>query len=99
MTATLWLRPNRERSVKRRHPWIFSGAVGRVEGDPQPGATVLVRTSAGDALGLAAYSPVSQIRARMWTFDPHVTVDATLIASRIAAAAARRDALLAGGTD
>jgi len=54
MIATLWLRPNRERSIKRHHPWIFSGAVARVDGDPAPGTTVRVRSSGGDDLGWAA---------------------------------------------
>lgn len=99
VTPTLWLRPDRERSLKRLHPWIFSGGVARVDGDPAPGSTVLVRSSAGDALGWAAYSPVSQIRARMWTFDPDAVVDESFVSDRIHAAATRRAELLAGGTD
>ncbi len=99
MTPTLWLRPAREKSLARRHPWIFSGAVARVEGDPGPGTTVCVRSSGATVLGWAAYSPASQIRARMWTFDPEERVDGALVESRIAAAAARRAALLAGDTD
>ncbi|MEO5900509.1 MAG: class I SAM-dependent rRNA methyltransferase [Ilumatobacteraceae bacterium] len=99
MTPTIVLRPNRERSLKRRHPWIFSGGVARVDGDPCPGETVRVVSSGGDSLGWAAYSPVSQIRARMWTFDADETVDGGLIATRITAAAERRSALLATGTD
>ncbi|MCU1501876.1 MAG: SAM-dependent methyltransferase [Ilumatobacteraceae bacterium] len=99
MTPTLWLRPNRERSLKLRHPWIFSGGVAKVEGDPMPGATVCVKSSSGDALGWAAYSPASQIRARMWTFEPDEPVDAASITARVTAAAARRATLLAGGTD
>ena len=94
---TLRLRPNRERSIARRHPWIFSGAVARVDGDPAPGDTVLVCSSSGEPLGRAAYSPVSQIRARMWTFDPAERVDAGLVAARVTAAAARRDTLLTSG--
>ncbi len=66
----LILQPGREKSLLRRHPWIFSGAVDRVEGDPAPGATVEVRSSSGEFLARAAYSPASQIRARAWTFDP-----------------------------
>ncbi len=98
-TPAITLKPNRERSVLRRHPWIFSGAVAGVAGDPQPGDTVVVRRTSGEALGLAAYSPVSQIRARMWTFDDTTAMDAELIADRVVAAAARRTALLATGTD
>jgi len=97
--ASITLHPGRERSVLRRHPWIFSGGVARVDGDPAPGDTVLVRSSSGDGLGRAAYSPASQIRARMWTFDPDEVVDDGFVAARIAASAARRTALLSSGTD
>lgn len=99
-SATLWLQPNRDRSLVRRHPWIFSGGVGRVDGSPEPGDTVRVRAAGGDDLGWAAYSPASQIRARMWSFDPGATVDAAFVTARVTAAAARRAPLLAdGGTD
>ncbi|MDO8364231.1 MAG: class I SAM-dependent methyltransferase [Actinomycetota bacterium] len=97
--ATLWLQPNRERSLQRRHPWIFSGGVARVQGSPAPGDTVLVRAADGSELGWAAYSPESQIRARMWTFDPSQRVTPEFIAERVAAAAARRAPLLGGGAN
>jgi 23S rRNA (cytosine1962-C5)-methyltransferase len=97
-SATLWLRPNRERSLKRLHPWVFSGAVAQVDGSPAPGDTVLVRASDGTDFGYAAYSPESQIRARMWTFDMQQTVDDAFVAERVATSAARRGALLSTGT-
>lgn len=93
----LELKPTRERSVLRRHPWIMSGAVGRIAGDPRPGDTVLVTTADGEPLGHAAYSPESSIRARMWSFDPERPIDETHIAERIAAAIARRNGLLPNG--
>lgn len=62
------LSPGREKPLLRRHPWVFSGAVDRVEGDPAPGATVGIRSSGGDLLGWGAWSPRSQIRVRVWTF-------------------------------
>ena len=65
----LILKPGREKSLLRRHPWIFSGAVQRVEHDPAAGATVDVFSSGGDFLARAAYSPQSQIRARVWGFS------------------------------
>jgi len=98
--AALWLQPARERSLLRRHPWIFSGGVARVDGAPQPGDTVLVRAADGTELGWAAYSPASQIRARMWSFDPAQQVTDSFVAARVTTAAERRGALLgAGGTD
>jgi 23S rRNA (cytosine1962-C5)-methyltransferase len=98
-SPTITLRPGRERSIARCHPWIFSGAVARVGGDPEPGETVAVAASGGERLGWAAWSPASQIRARMWSFDPDERVDAELIAARVTASAARRERLLAGATD
>ena len=94
--ATIWLKAAAERSIARRHPWVFSGGVVRVEGSPAPGATVLVRGADGAALGWAAYSPESRIRARMWTFDADEAVTAEFVAGRVAASAARRSGLLAG---
>ncbi len=84
--------------MRRRHPWVFAGAVARVSGDPAPGDTVLVRSAEGEPLGRAAYSPSSQIVARMWTFDPAECVDDAFIAGRVARAAGLR-AGLAGRTD
>ncbi len=79
------LKSGKEKSVLRRHPWIFSGAVQSVEGDPVPGATVDVLSSGKDFLGRAAYSPVSSIRARMWTFEDE-QINTDFLRSRIHAA-------------
>ena len=87
---SLLLAPGRERSVERRHPWVFAGAVGRVEGAPEPGDTVAVRRRDGRFLAWAAYSPASQIVARVWTWDEDELVDEAFFASRIARAAAAR---------
>ncbi|HXU43131.1 MAG TPA: class I SAM-dependent rRNA methyltransferase [Burkholderiales bacterium] len=85
------LKKGREKSLRRRHPWIFSGAVEKASG--KPGDTVEVRDSAGKALALAAYSPKSQIRARVWTFDIGQEVDAGFFRVRIQKALALREAL------
>ena len=86
MFKQLILSAGRERAVSRRHPWIFSGAVAGVEGNPKPGESVEVRAADGTWLARAAYSPWSQIRARIWTYDPNETVDAAFFRRRIAAA-------------
>ncbi len=91
--ATLLLAPGREKSLKRRHPWIFSGAVKRVLGDPQAGDTVDVRAEGGPLLARAAYSPTSQIRARVWSFDEREEVDAAFLRTRMARALALREML------
>ena len=66
--ARLILKRGRERSLKRKHPWIFSGAIANIEGDPGSGDTVVVLDHQGDFLGKAFFSPESEIRARVWTF-------------------------------
>ena len=68
--ASLTLKPGREKSLLRRHPWVFSGAIARVDGNPASGETVDLVAADGQFLARAAFSPSSQIRARVWTFDP-----------------------------
>ena len=81
--AVVYLKPGRERSAELRHPWIYSGAVDRIEGDPQPGETVVVCSSKQKFLGWAAYSPSSQIRLRFWSFDEKESIDADFMRRRI----------------
>jgi len=88
---SLLLKKGREKALRRRHPWIFSGAVEKASG--KAGDTVEVRDAAGKALAVAAYSPKSQIRARVWTFDPAEAVDAGFFRGRIQKALALREAL------
>jgi 23S rRNA (cytosine1962-C5)-methyltransferase len=87
----LVLKKGRDKSLRRRHPWIFSGAVEKAGGTA--GETLEVRDDAGKVLAHAAYSPKSQIRARVWTFDPAEAVDASFFRDRIQKALVLRDAL------
>ena len=89
----LFLRPGREKSLLRRHPWVFSGSVERIEGEVEPGAELLVADAGGKALAVAGYSPASQIAARVWSFDPAEVIDAAFFRKRIAAALDYRRAL------
>lgn len=91
--ATLTLHPGKEKSVLRRHPWLFSGAVAQLDGRARPGDTVDVVSHDGKPLARAAWSPASQIRARVWSFDPDETIDHAFFKRRVAAAVARRTAL------
>jgi len=91
--ATLILHPGKEKSVLRRHPWLFSGAIAQLDGRARPGDTVDVVSHEGRPLGRAAWSPASQIRARVWSFDPEETIDHAFFKRRVAAAVARRKAL------
>lgn len=88
--ANLILRPGREKSLLRRHPWIFSGAVQRVENEPPPGGSVDVLSSDKQFLARASYSPTSQIRARAWTFEDE-SVDKEFFRKRIHSAIQSRD--------
>jgi len=91
--ATLTLHPGKEKSVLRRHPWLFSGAVAQLDGRARPGDTVDVVSHQGRPLARAAWSPASQIRARVWSFDAAENIDHAFFKRRVAAAVARREAL------
>ncbi|MDD2882028.1 MAG: class I SAM-dependent rRNA methyltransferase [Rhodoferax sp.] len=69
------LRAGKERSLLRRHPWIFESAIAK--GAADVGETVRVESDAGQFLGWAAFSPASKIRARVWSFDEAQRVDAS----------------------
>jgi 23S rRNA (cytosine1962-C5)-methyltransferase len=93
VSARIVLARGKEAPQFRRHPWVFANAVEALAGRARPGDTVLVETHDGRMLGRAAWSPASQIRARMWTFDADETVDDAFFRRRIDAAVGRRAAL------
>ncbi len=82
----LKLNPGREKSLLRRHVWIFSGAVADYPGEAVPGETVEVFDAGNNFLARAAYSPDSQLVARVWTFDRDEQIDEAFFARRIKAA-------------
>jgi 23S rRNA (cytosine1962-C5)-methyltransferase len=88
--AELWLKPGKEKSLLRRHPWVYDSAVARVRGNPAAGETVAVRGADGRFLAWAAYAPLSSLRARCWSFDETQPVEAALLAQRVRAAVGRR---------
>lgn len=94
-TPALLLRRGKERSLQRRHPWLYASGVERVLGRPESGQTVRLLSSDGDFLAWAAFSPTSQIRARAWSFREAERIDADWIAQRVAQAVARRAPLAA----
>ncbi len=81
---TIRLRPGKERSLQRRHPWIFESAIAKGGGDS--GETVRVESAEGRFLAWAAFSPASRIRARAWSFDEKQRIDAQFFAAACAAA-------------
>lgn len=92
-TGALHLKPGREKPVGNRHPWIFSGAVRSVEGDPEPGELTDVFSAGGEWLAVAYYNPHSQIRARILSWEENATIDEGWWRKRLAEALARRTAL------
>jgi 23S rRNA (cytosine1962-C5)-methyltransferase len=87
---SLILKKGREKALLRKHPWIFSGAVARVDGAPEMGETVAVRDYREHFLATAAYSPESQIRARVWSWEEDQAIDRAFFEARIRAALALR---------
>jgi len=88
--ADVFLRPGKERSLQRRHPWIYDTAIGRVKGSPAAGDTVAVRSHDGQWLAWAGFSPSSTLRARCWSFVESDRIDAAWLAARVQEAVDRR---------
>lgn len=88
----LKLNAGREKSLLRRHPWIFSSALQKMNEEPASGSTVDLLSSDGKFLARASYSPQSQIRARVWTFTDE-PVNADFFRKRIKSAITQRSAL------
>ncbi|WP_374660178.1 class I SAM-dependent rRNA methyltransferase [Inhella sp.] len=88
---TIKLREGKERSLLRRHPWVFQGSVAK--GGADAGETVRVESASGEFLAWAAFSPSSSIRVRAWSFDEAERIDAEFFARRIAAAIRLRERL------
>ncbi len=93
----LILKAGREKSLKRRHPWVFSGAMAKVQGSPGPGETIGVWSATGEFLAVAAYSPESQIVARVWDWKERA-IDAAYFQERIQRAVQQRRVLLDDGS-
>jgi 23S rRNA (cytosine1962-C5)-methyltransferase len=93
MSATVVLQPGREKSLVRKHPWIFTSAIKTHTGKLHSGDTVDVQSAAGAWLGRGAWSPDSSIRVRMWTFDQAEVIDNAFFLRRIESAVLARQAL------
>jgi 23S rRNA (cytosine1962-C5)-methyltransferase len=89
-TPVVTLKEGRAHPVLRRHPWIFSGAVAHAPENLAPGETVAVHDADGQFLAWAAYSPDSQIRARVWSLDPETVIGRDFFARRLQASLKKR---------
>lgn len=96
---TIKLKPGKERSLLRRHPWIFESAIHPLNNDVhtlaslRSGDTIKIESDEGRPLAVAAFSPKSQIRARVWSFDTEAIIDHRYFKNAVRAALARRRAL------
>jgi len=85
---TIRLKPGKDRSLQRRHPWVFDGAIAK--GGADAGETVRVESHEGQFLAWGAFSPTSRIRVRAWSFDESQRIDAAFLRGRLARAIALR---------
>jgi 23S rRNA (cytosine1962-C5)-methyltransferase len=93
LAGELRLKPGKERSLRRRHPWVYDTAVAGVRGRPQTGELVAVRAHDGTWLAWAAFAPASSLRARCWSFVEADTIDSTWFGERVLESVQRRSAL------
>ncbi len=90
----LILKPGREKSLLRHHPWIFSGALAHIQGSPEAGDTIEIVSSQEKFLAYAAYSPHSQIAARVWDWNRDSRIDQKFFHGRLSHAIMARRALV-----
>ena len=95
MSTFIYLQKERERSLLRRHPWVFSKAIENVKGKVAPGAPVEIFSNDGRWLARGAWSPESQIRVRVWTFTRSEQIDTDFFVRRLSAAQLGRQELIA----
>jgi 23S rRNA (cytosine1962-C5)-methyltransferase len=92
--TSITLKVEREKSMLRRHPWIFEGAIEKTDGIIRSGDTVDILASDGTWLAKAAYSPESQIRARVWSFTKSEVIDNAFFKRKLEQALARKQEIL-----
>lgn len=93
-TATLILKSGRSKPVHNRHPWVFSGAIGRLDGQPAPGDLVTIVDHKGEPLAIAYYNAKSQIQARILSWDPSRPINEDFWRERLRRAIELREANL-----
>lgn len=93
----LYLKPGRDKSLLRLHPWVFSGSIAKLDGNPEMGETVEIRDAHGHFLAWGAYSPESQIKARVWSWNPQHIIGPDLFYPRLVRAMGLRVATLGEG--
>jgi 23S rRNA (cytosine1962-C5)-methyltransferase len=82
----LVLRAGREKSVLQRHPWVFSGAIDTADQGIKLGEPVHICKHDGYPIAVASFSPQSQIRAKIWSFNSDTSIDKEFFRERIQSA-------------
>ena len=88
------LKKSADSFIKRKHPWIFSGAIEKVEGNPSNGETVQIFTSDKKLVGSGSFSTSSQIRVRVWSFNPEEKIDGDFFRNKIDQAKSLREKII-----
>jgi 23S rRNA (cytosine1962-C5)-methyltransferase len=99
MSGSIILAPGKDKPVRQRHPWVFSGAIREARGNPAPGDTVDILDDRGGWLARGYYNPRSQIVGRVLTWDEGEQIDDAFWAKRLTAAAKARRFLELAGPD
>jgi 23S rRNA (cytosine1962-C5)-methyltransferase len=86
MLPRVILRPKRAAPFFGRHPWVYPGAIDRIDGEPADGAVVDLVSSAGNFVARGLYNSRSKIRVRLFTWNPDQSLDSEFFRQRIQAA-------------
>jgi len=92
--SSVILKKSADSFIKRKHPWIFSGAINKVEGNPTNGETVQIFASNNTLVGSGSFSPSSQIRVRVWSFNPEEKIDRDFISKKVLIASELRNKII-----
>jgi 23S rRNA (cytosine1962-C5)-methyltransferase len=98
MQPSVVLKSGREKTLINRHPWVFSGAIEKIIDSPQPGETVMIRSSLGEFIAWGAFSPVSKIITRIWSWNEKDVIGTSFIKEKISLAIQLRQRLISPET-
>src|SRR5574341_1108392 len=90
------LKPRRALPFFSGHPWVFAGAIARIDGSPEPGSEVALRTLEGEFIARGLFNPDSNIRVRLYTWNEEQPLDRDFWSARLDEALALRRHLFAG---
>ncbi|MAX40285.1 class I SAM-dependent rRNA methyltransferase [Gimesia sp.] len=90
-TPRVVLKPRRALPFFGRHPWVFAGAISRIEGNPNTGDEVILLSDKGEFIAHGLYNPNSNIRVRLYSWAETETLDDSLWTSRLEQAVTLRE--------